>query len=100
MKRDPLGTEFGIVSDEIAYGRDMGEALNEMAARLDMPDLRFLAVAVAIQQQSGGNLAEVLAGLAKVIRERFKLFRKMLSPSPPRRNGRVNSYQASQSRPC
>lgn len=74
---DPLGTEFGIVSDEIAYGRDMGEALNEMAARLDMPDLRFLAVAVAIQQQSGGNLAEVLAGLAKVIRERFKLFRKV-----------------------
>ena len=57
--------------------RDMGQALNEMAARLDMPDLRFLAVAVAIQQQSGGNLAEVLAGLAKVIRERFKLFRKV-----------------------
>lgn len=74
---DPLGTEFGITNDEIAYGRDIGESLNEMAERLEIPDLRFLAVAVAIQQQSGGNLAEVLAGLAKVIRARFRLFRKI-----------------------
>ena len=42
-----------------------------------MQDLRFLAVAVTIQQQSGGNLADILAGLAKVIRSRFKLFRKV-----------------------
>ena len=48
-----------------------------MAERLDMQDLRFLAVAVTIQQQSGGNLAEVLHGLAKVIRARFKLFRRV-----------------------
>lgn len=74
---DPLATEFGIISDEAAYGRDMGEALKEMAERLDMQDLRFLAVAVTIQQQSGGNLAEILAGLAKVIRARFRLFRRV-----------------------
>ena len=74
---DPLGTEYGIAVDEIAYGRDIGDSLNEMAERLEIPDLRFLAVAVAIQQQSGGNLAEVLAGLAKVIRDRFRLFRKV-----------------------
>ena len=74
---DPLGTEYGIAVDEIAYGRDIGESLNEMAERLEIPDMRFLAVAVAIQQQSGGNLADVLAGLAKVIRERFRLFRKI-----------------------
>ena len=42
-----------------------------------MQDMRFLAVAVAIQQQSGGNLAEILAGLAKVIRARFRLFRRV-----------------------
>lgn len=48
-----------------------------MAERLDMQDLRFLAVAVTIQQQSGGNLAEILDGLAKVIRSRFKLFRRV-----------------------
>ena len=74
---DPLATEFGIIADESAYGRDVGEALKEMAERLDMQDLRFLSVAVTIQQQSGGNLAEILAGLAKVIRARFRLFRKV-----------------------
>ena len=48
-----------------------------MAERIDMQDLRFLAVAVSIQQKSGGNLAEILEGLAKVIRSRFKLFRRV-----------------------
>jgi len=74
---DPLGTEMGIISDETAYGRDVGEALKAMAERLDMQDMRFLAVAVTIQQTSGGNLAEILDGLAKVIRSRFKLFRRV-----------------------
>ena len=74
---DPLASEFGIIADEAAYGRDMGEALKDMAERLDMQDLRFLAVAVTIQQQSGGNLADILAGLAKVIRARFRLFRRV-----------------------
>ena len=40
---DPLATEFGIIADEAAYGRDMGEALKDLAERLDMQDLRFLA---------------------------------------------------------
>jgi len=74
---DPLATEFGIIADQSAYGRDVGESLKEMAERLDMQDMRFLAVAVTIQQQSGGNLAEILAGLATVIRARFRLFRKV-----------------------
>jgi len=74
---DPLASEMGVISDESAYGRDVGEALKEMAERLDMQDLRFLAVAVTIQQTSGGNLAEILDGLAKVIRARFKLFRRV-----------------------
>ncbi|WP_225027663.1 type II secretion system F family protein [Xinfangfangia pollutisoli] len=74
---DPLGTEFGVIADEAAYGRDVSEALKAFAERMDSQDLRFLAVAVAIQQQSGGNLAEILEGLAKVIRARFKLFRRV-----------------------
>jgi len=74
---DPLGSEFGMIADEAAYGRDVAEALKDLAERVDMQDLRFLAVAVTIQQQSGGNLAEVLDGLAKVIRARFKLFRRV-----------------------
>ena len=74
---DPLGSEMGMISDEAAYGRDMGETLKALAERLDMQDMRFLAVAVTIQQQSGGNLAEILDGLAKVIRARFRLFRRV-----------------------
>jgi tight adherence protein B len=74
---DPLGTEMGMISDEAAYGRDISDSLKELAERMDMQDLRFLAVAVTIQQQSGGNLAEILDGLSKVIRARFKLFRRV-----------------------
>ena len=75
--QDPLGTEFGIISDEAQYGRDIGEALSQMAERLDIQDLRFLAVAVTIQQQSGGNLAEILEGLSHVVRMRYRLFRRV-----------------------
>jgi tight adherence protein B len=74
---DPLGSEFGMIADEAAYGRDISESLGLLAERMDTQDLRFLAVAVAIQSQSGGNLAEVLDGLAKVVRSRFKLFRRV-----------------------
>jgi tight adherence protein B len=74
---DPLGTEFGMIADEAAYGRDISESLKAFAERMDMQDLRFLAVAVSIQQTSGGNLAEILEGLSKVIRARFKLFRRV-----------------------
>lgn len=75
--QDPLGTEFGIIADETAYGMEVTESLNKMAETIDMQDLRFLAVAVSIQQTSGGNLAEILDGLSKVIRARFKLFRRV-----------------------
>lgn len=74
---DPLGTEFGMISDEAAYGRDVAESLKAFAERMDNQDLRFLAVAVNIQQTAGGNLAEILEGLSKVIRARFKLFRRV-----------------------
>ena len=74
---DPLGSEFGVIADEAAYGRDISESLKAFAERMDSQDLRFLAVAVSIQQQSGGNLAEILEGLAKVIRARFRLFRRV-----------------------
>ena len=74
---DPLGSELGLIADEAAYGRDMGEALLAFAERMDMQDLRFLAVSVTIQAQSGGNLAEILDGLSKVVRARFKLFRRV-----------------------
>ena len=74
---DPLGSELGLISDEISYGRDAGEAIAELGESVDLQDIRFLAVAVSIQQKSGGNLAEILDGLSKVVRARFKLFRRV-----------------------
>ena len=74
---DPIGTEFGMLADEATYGGDLTEALEDMADRVDLQDLRFLTVAVSIQAQSGGNLAEVLSGLGQVIRSRFRLFRRV-----------------------
>jgi tight adherence protein B len=74
---DPLGTEFGMIADEATYGMTVTDALDRMAERVPVPDLRFLAIAVNIQATSGGNLAEILDGLSKVIRARFKLFRKV-----------------------
>ncbi len=74
---DPLGTEFGILVDETNFGADVTESLRQMTERVDVPDLRFLTVAVSIQSSSGGNLAEILDGLGKVIRSRFKLFRRV-----------------------
>jgi len=74
---DPIGTEFGLIADEATYGMAVTDAMDRMASRVPVPDLRFLAVALNIQSQTGGNLAEILDGLSKVIRARFKLFRKV-----------------------
>jgi tight adherence protein B len=74
---DPLGSEFGIVVDEVTYGQALDEALERLNERIDLPDLRYLTVAVQIQYGTGGNLAEVLDGLAKVIRDRFHMFGKI-----------------------
>jgi len=74
---DPLGSEFGMIADESTYGMDVNESLAKMAERVNVQDLMFLTVAVNIQSTSGGNLAEILDGLGKVIRSRFKLFRRV-----------------------
>ena len=74
---DPLGSEFGMIADESTYGMDVTESLAKMAERVNVQDLMFLTVAVNIQSTSGGNLAEILDGLGKVIRSRFKLFRRV-----------------------
>ncbi len=74
---DPIGTEFGLIADESTYGMAVTDAMDRMAGRVPVPDLRFLAIAINIQSQTGGNLAEILDGLSKVIRSRFKLFRKV-----------------------
>ena len=74
---DPLGTEMGIVADAITYGDDLTDAVTAFADRVDIEDARYLAVAINIQAGTGGNLAYVLEALAKVIRERFAMLRKI-----------------------
>ncbi|HSF93422.1 MAG TPA: type II secretion system F family protein [Thermohalobaculum sp.] len=74
---DPGGTEFGLIADEATYGMPITEAMDRLAARVPVHDLKFVAIAINIQATSGGNLAEILDGLSAVIRSRFKLFRKV-----------------------
>lgn len=74
---DPIGSEFGIVSDEIAFGLDLREALARMAERWGLPDMHMFVVSVSVQMETGGNLAEILENLSRVIRERASMFMKV-----------------------
>jgi len=75
--RDPVGTEFGIVADEITYGADLETAMRNLSYRVGQEDLPLFVTAVAIQGSTGGNLSEILENLSRVIRERFKMRRKV-----------------------
>ena len=78
---DPIGSEFGVVLDEMTYGLDMDGALENLFRRVPHPDLHFFTLAVQIQHGTGGNLAEVLSNLTKVIRDRFRMFAKVRAVS-------------------
>jgi tight adherence protein B len=70
---DPIGTEFGILIDEVGFGLDQQVAVDHLAARVGQEDLTFVSIAINIQSQTGGNLAEILQGLSRVLRNRAKL---------------------------
>ena len=74
---DPIGTEFGLIVDETTYGAEFRDALRSFAVRTGSSDAHFFAVAVAIQSETGGNLAEILEGLATVIRGRATLGKRI-----------------------
>lgn len=74
---DPIGTEFGFVIDEVTYGSDLVTALNNLYERVDLPDLPLLISSISIQSTTGGNLREILEGLSLVVRDRFKMKRKI-----------------------
>lgn len=73
----PVGTEFRLLYDRQNYGMPLEEALRDFADRVPLLDARFFVTAVLMQRETGGNLAEVLDNLAKVIRERFKVKRQV-----------------------
>ena len=74
---DPIGSQFGIVVDEVTYGADLRDALTGMADRWDLDDMRMFVVSLSVQNETGGNLAEILENLSKVIRERASMMLKV-----------------------
>jgi tight adherence protein B len=74
---DPIGSEFAMVIAEISYGYDLRDALFNMARRVQTTDIQMFVVSVAIQAETGGNLADILDGLSKVIRERASMVLKV-----------------------
>ena len=74
---DPVGSEFGTVTDELTYGADLESAMRSLYFRVGTDDLPLFVTAVAIQGSTGGNLGEILENLSSVIRQRFKMRRKI-----------------------
>jgi tight adherence protein B len=85
---DPVGIEFGKTVSEINFGIATDEALKNLATRIDCPDLRFFVISVILQKETGGNLAEILESIARLVRERFKFQGKVRALSA---EGRLSS---------
>jgi tight adherence protein B len=73
----PVGIEFKKSFDQQNFGLPLKDALNELAERVPILDVKFFVTAVLIQRETGGNLAEILDNLAHVVRERFKILRQV-----------------------
>jgi tight adherence protein B len=77
----PVGEEFKLVTERIKIGRTMEDALQDTADRLNMPEFSFFCITLAIQRETGGNLAETLANLADVLRKRAQMKLKIKAMS-------------------
>ncbi|QKD06556.1 type II secretion system protein F [Mesorhizobium loti R88b] len=86
---DPLGTEFGIVSDEITFGLSIEQAVRKLSQRVGFEGLHLLSVSLSIQSKTGGNLTEILSNLSSVLRERQKLRLKIKALSA---EGRASAW--------
>jgi tight adherence protein B len=78
---DPIGSEFGMASDEIAYGATMEQAVARMAERCQHPDVDLFAATVRLQERTGGNLTGLLKLNASTVRERHKMRLKIHAAS-------------------
>jgi tight adherence protein B len=74
---EPVGPEFRKTFDEQNFGLPMKDALDNLAHRIPILDVRFFVTAVLIQRETGGNLSEILENLGFVVRERFKILRQV-----------------------
>ena len=85
---DPIGTEFGMMSDEIAYGASLEQAVGRMAERCRHPDLDLFAATIRLQERAGGNLTSLLKLNSKTVRDRHKMRLKIKAASS---EGRVSA---------
>ncbi|APO73378.1 type II secretion system F domain-containing protein [Rhizobium etli 8C-3] len=74
---DPIGSEFGLLSDELTYGVALDNALVNLADRVGVEDLNLLAISLSVQAGTGGNLVEILQNLSKTLRDRTMLKAKV-----------------------
>lgn len=74
---EPAGTEFAVTFDEVTYGREIREALENLYRRVGYEDLGFLVTSISVSHQTGGNLGDILGRLSKMMRERFRMKRKV-----------------------
>jgi tight adherence protein B len=74
---EPVRSEFRQVTDEIALGRSLSQALSRLALRINEPDIRFFVVVLTVQQETGGNLAEIVSNLSGIIRKRKQIRHKI-----------------------
>ncbi len=86
---EPLGRDFRILFDEVNYGVPTNEALTRLAERVPVPDVSYFVVAVMIQRESGGNLAELLDSIAKIVRDRLRLLGEVRTLSA---EGKLSAY--------
>ncbi|PZQ64989.1 MAG: pilus assembly protein TadB [Phenylobacterium zucineum] len=78
---DPIGTEFGMASDEIAYGATLEQAVERMSERCQHPDVDLFAATVRLQERTGGNLTGLLKLNANTVRDRHKMRLKIKAAS-------------------
>jgi tight adherence protein B len=78
---DPIGTEFGMAADEIAYGATLEQAVARMSERCQHPDMDLFAATVRLQEKTGGNLTGLLKLNANTVRERHKMRLKIRAAS-------------------
>jgi tight adherence protein B len=78
---DPVGVEFGTIEGGMRMGRDLDSLLWEIAKRIDAPEFRFFIIALSVQRETGGNLAETLANLSDLLRRRKMMQQKVRAMS-------------------
>ncbi len=70
---DPVGTEFARISDQVRFGKTLEDAMWHAVETLDFPDFKFFVISLAIQRETGGNLAETLSNLSNILRQRHQM---------------------------